>query len=296
MARTPQQTNKPGNGQTSALAKLGIGGTALSTEVMSELAGLKGLGYSERIEDSLVPILSILQDNSGEVKKKHDRYIEGAEPGDMIIRSRKRVLKGDVGMLFIPAGFQHMWVEWNGEPGEGFPVRQYLFDDKPDSAEEVDDPNNEDRTIWRMPNGNRIVDTRYHYGYMVEPGGDPSQLVIPMSGTNHSVSRGWTSLMKELRVPGTSHKAPSWFHAYMLTTVFSQRGALSWYKYSVNPVVDGWVGDAGLRGAGKELAESVSENKVQADIAAEAEGAGGEVEQRQDAAAERTRGGKHIPI
>ena len=32
---------------------------------VSELEGLSGLGYSEKAEDSLVPIISILQDNSG---------------------------------------------------------------------------------------------------------------------------------------------------------------------------------------------------------------------------------------
>lgn len=295
MARAPQ---KAGNGQqqnsgSKALAKFG-GASALSTDVMSELAGLSNLGYSDRIEDSLVPILSILQDNSGEVKKKHDRYIEGAEPGKLIIRSRKRIYDGEQGVLFVPAGFQHMWVEWNGEPGEGFPVRQYLFDDKPEEATEVEDPNNEDRTLWRMPNGNRIVDTRYHYGHMID-GDELVQLVIPMSGTNHSVSRGWTSLMKELKIPGTGQRAPSWVHAYALTTVFTQRGALSWYKYNINPVVDGWIGDAQLRKMGKELTESVSEHKVQADISSEGGSAGGEGGGT-SAGAEQTRSGKHIPI
>ena len=57
-------------------------GENLPDLVDDELQGLEGLGYSEKADDSLIPIVGILQDNSGEVKKKHDKYIDGAEPGN----------------------------------------------------------------------------------------------------------------------------------------------------------------------------------------------------------------------
>lgn len=228
------------------------------------------LGYSEKSDDSLIPILGILQDNSGEVKKKHERYIEGAEPGDMIIRSLQRVYKGEGDedtLLFQPCAFQHMWVEWNGEPGEGAPVGQYPFDDMPEDAKEVPDPQNPDRKIWRLDNGNRLVDTRYHYGHIVD-GRDIIPAVIPMSGTNHTVSRQWTTEMKQHMIPGRNQKAPAFFRLYALRTSFIQRGAQSWFKYKISD--RGFIGDEQILRAGFNLTMSVKEEKVTADVASDA--------------------------
>lgn len=242
----------------------------------SELDGLKDIGYSTRAEDSLIPILGILQDNSGEVKKKHDRYIEGAEAGMLIIRSLKKIFAAEgpeEGLPFQPAGFQHMWVEWQGDPGEGVPVAQFPFDDRPMDAEEVEDPQNPDRRFWQRPNGNRLVDTRYHYGAAIV-GGKLTQLVVPFAGTNHTISRQWTSLMKEFYLPN-GMRAPSWFRAYRLRTQFQQRGSQSWYKYLIDDL--GWVVDRAARDAGRKLAESVGEGKLRADIESEAAAGGGGV-------------------
>lgn len=247
----------------------------LPADMAEEMAGIRDLGYSTKTEDSLIPIISILQDNSGEVKKKHSRFLDGAEPGMMIIRSLQRLFNGEVdaadpesgGIIFQPCGFQHVWVEWTGEPGEGgAPVMQYPFDDRPEDAVETDDPNNLDRKVWRMPNGNRLVDTRYHYGNLIGPDGI-LQTVIPCSGTNHTVSRGWTSLMKEFKVPGTNAPCPSWFRAYRLTTVFQQRGDQSWYKYQVRDM--GWINNKDVRDAGRRMNEALGANVISADISTE---------------------------
>lgn len=253
--------------KTGALAI--VQGGDISVDLAGELDGLQGLGYSDRAEDSLIPILSILQDNSGEVKKNHSKRIDGAEPGMLIIRSLQRLFDGEDGnFIFQPCAFQHCWVEWNGEPGEGAPVAQYDFDARPEDAEEVEDPNDPERKFWRRPNGNRLVDTRYHFGHALL-GEQVIPIVIPMAGTNHTVSRQWTSVMKEFRIPGSGQRAPAWFRAYAMRTEFQQRGSQSWYKYSVKDL--GWVADAELRAAGRKMFESVSEQKVAVDIQGEAD-------------------------
>lgn len=231
-------------------------------DVSAELEGVTDLGYSENMDDSLIPILSILQDNSGEVKKRHDRHIKDAEPGMMIIRALQRMYGGDVGIEFQPCGFQHVWVEWSGEPGEGAVVNQYPFDEFPEEATEVEDPQNPDRTHFRLPNGNRLVDTRYHFGHILGDQGEVLPVVVPMSGTNHTISRQWTSLMKQFKIPGSGARAPAWFRTYRLSSAFTQRGAQSWYKYSVKDT--GWVADPELRAAGRLLSESVAAKSVTA--------------------------------
>lgn len=240
----------------------------IPAELMDEIAGEEGLGYSERAEDSMVPILGILQDNSGEVKKRHSKHIEGAEAGDLIIRSLGRVIKmGDTDppLEVQPCGFDHMWVEWEGEPGEGAPVGQYPFDQRPSEA--VERENNEGKMEWRMPSGNRLVDTRYHYCNILDEDGTIFPVVIPFAGTNHTVSRQWTAQMKQFTMPGRPRqKAPSFMRTYGLRTVFTQRGEQSWYKYSVTDL--GWVRDENILQEGLNVFRAVRSQEVTAEVGA----------------------------
>ena len=257
---------------------------SVPSDLLADIANLGDLGYSEKSEDSMIPILAILQDNSAEVKKNHSKYIEGAEPGDLIIRSLARVIKmGDnlPPMVVQPAGFDHVWVEWQGEPGEGAPVGQFPFEDRPKEANETADPQNADRTIWRMPNGNRLVDTRYHYANIIGDDGSLTPVVIPMGGTNHTASRGWTAQMKQHRMPGSPNKAPSFFRQYGLRTKFKQRGEQSWYNYGIDDL--GWIADEGILRTGLSLLQAVRDQTmtVETEVSA-AENAGQSVVEDKD--------------
>lgn len=233
------------------------------SDIMEDVAAMTDLGYSEKSDDAMIPILAILQDNSAEVKKKHSKYIEGAEPGDLIIRSLGRVIKmGDnlAPLVVQPAGFDHVWVEWQGEPGEGAPVGQFAFEDIPKDAVETDDPQNPDRKMWRRENGNRLVDTRYHYVNILTTDGSAMPAVIPMSGTNHTTSRSWTAQMKQHLMPGRSQKAPSFFRQYGIKTKFRQRGEQSWFNYTVADL--GWLTSEPILRAGMALLKGIREGAL----------------------------------
>lgn len=264
----------PGQVVDQKTGEVTLAGIALPADFMSEVSDLDDLGYSEKSEDSMIPILAILQDNSAEVKKKHSKYIEGAEAGDLIVRSLGRVFKmGDniPPIVVQPAGFDHVWVEWQGEPGEGAPVGQFAFDARPREATEVVDPQNPDRTVWRMPSGNRLIDTRYHYANIICDDGSLIPLVIPMGGTNHTASRQWTAQMKQHRIPGKMAKAPSFFRQYGLRTAYKQRGEQSWYNYKIDDL--GWITDENILRSGLGLLQAVREQTVVVESAASGEGA-----------------------
>lgn len=264
MAKPPGKPADDAGEQGTSLALQGVGTEVTSFEP-NELEGLSGLGYSEKTEDNLVPILGILQDNSAEVKRGHAKMIEGAQAGNLIMRSLKKVINVDSSPIpVIPCGFTHYWVEWNGEPGEGSVVRQYPFDDRPAEAKEVPDPTNEERTRVVMPNGNRLVDTRYWY-LMALIDGDWKQVVAPMAGTNHTVSRSWNSIQKEKRLPVEGRpKAPSWFFVYGLKTHFNQRGQQSWYTFEITEL--GWNQNKELRDQGRTVFEMVQQGEIEADV------------------------------
>ena len=240
-------------------------GRQLPTDIADELEGIKSLGYSEKSEDALVPILSILQDNSAEVKARHPKQIQGALPGMAILRALKKIIdirEEQPGLVVQPAGFQHMWVRWMGEPGEGRIMAQYPFHDRPQEAVPKKLQEGDDRETWVMPDGSRLVDTRYHI-VLAEIDGNWTPLVIPFAGTNHTVSRTWTNIMKSFKL-GSGMSAPGWFRFYQLKTHFQSRGTQSWYNYEINDL--GWVEDKQQRTEGKKLNDSVETETIAADI------------------------------
>lgn len=242
-----------------------------------------GAGFSHEAEDSLVPILGIVQENSGEVKKKGPKYVEGIEPGMLIIRSMGKtfsVEKDETALLFQPCAFMHVWIEWQGEPGDGIPVNRFMFNDPPPDRREVSDPQNAERKMWVRENGNRLVETREHYGHVILPEG-AIPVVLPMAGTNHKTSRELTNILKFARLPTPKGPMcpPGWFKQVALTTKYQQRGTQSWYKLAVKDA--GFVQDKALRDAGKTLYESVSTGAVTAkmdDLGADADAASGDTE------------------
>lgn len=237
---------------------------ALPAGMMEEIAEVGDLGYSEKQEDSMIPILAVLQDQSGEVKARHSKRIEGANAGDLIIRSLQKVINvaEDGPITFQPCGFQHMWVEWEGETGEGVPVGQFAFDSPPSDTREVQDPENPDKKMLVRDNGNRLVDTRYHFGFMLsEDGAMP--LVIPMAGTNHTVSRQWTATMKQFKLPNGT-KAPSFMRQYKIGTKYRERGSQSWFNYDVKDI--GWVRDEQQLRDGLSMLKDLKEEKITADV------------------------------
>lgn len=259
---------KPEEETTAVVASQATALPAMSDEMMGVL------GYSEKSEDSLLPVLAILQDNSGEVKKKHERYIDGAEAGMFIIRALQKTFPINVPIIFQPCGFTHEWVEWTGEPGEGgAPVASYPYESRPLEAEEVEDA--QGRKVWRMPEtNNRLVETRHHFGNIVDESG-LIPVVVPMSGTNHSISRQWTALMKNFMIPGKGRRAPAFSRTYEMTSAFVQKGQQSWYKYKVKDA--GWVTDPMLLQNGFEFAQAVAQGQVKAGADGEAVESTGDV-------------------
>jgi hypothetical protein len=184
-----------------------------------------------------------------------------------IIRALQMLFPIGEPILFQPCGFSHEWVEWTGEPGEGgAPVGMFPFEERPSDAKEFE--KSDGRKEWRRENGNRLVETRHHYGNIVTDEG-LIPVVIPMSGTNHGSSRQWTAMMKRFTIPGTNKPAPAFSRLYQINTSFSQRGTQSWYKYRV--IDNGWVTDQNVLQSGFAFAKAVAAKEVRAGMDADAD-------------------------
>lgn len=204
---------------------------AAQEELHRMMAADAGKGVSTAIEDNVVPLIYILQALSPQVqKKKPESYIEGSEAGQIWFRGTKDVIGGDDGIPVVPCYFSKCWIEWLPERG-GFVARH---DDRPEEAVLKTDAENPKRKFWTMPNGNLLVETREHVVLVLDVFDRPLPFVIPMSGSGHSASRSWMSLMGRQTVPGTDLRAPSYGYIYRMKTQFRSNDQGDWFTWSID--------------------------------------------------------------
>lgn len=242
--------------------------SGLPAELMELYEGSAGQGVSTSQEDTIIPLLYILQDNSPQVKKRDPKYIEGCEPGDILLTSLGRFWKGDKGLLFQPCAFGREWVEWRPRNKGGGMVGRHAS--MPADAEQEQDEENPQKQVWVRPNGMEIVDTRYHFGFYLngdealgdgEPLG-PGQAVLPLSSTGHTFSRQWMTQMGQIRLPNKKI-APSRARQWRLTTIPRTNGVgQSWFGLTVHD--EGWIQDAEQFDAGTALFEAIQEGSLRA--------------------------------
>ena len=198
-----------------------------------------GRGVSKDQSDNLIPLIYVLQGQSPQVNKRGPDFIEGAEPGDIWLRnSPKPIVKGEVGFYFQSCFFSKDWVEWVPRTkGGGYAGRH---DQRPDDAVEKPDPENPAKMKWTRPNGNHVIETRYHAGLGHMPDGGRLPYVIPISSTGHTVSRGWMFSLNSKQVGDVT--APAFASLWHITTKQKSNAAGDWF--SMNVVDAGWVSEA----------------------------------------------------
>lgn len=205
------------------------GGTTLPAHI----AGMEmtGAGVSTSQEDLLTPMVRILQALSPEVEKKGINYVQGAEPGMILIKNISNGLfDGDKGFLFQPVEETKAVVEWvprsaGGGAGGGFVG---TYPEMPASAIKQKDPNNPKKLmVINKETGNLLVDTRYRFGFIFTDAGAVLPAVIPFSSTGHSVARGLNTLMALKSFNGKIIDA--YCVLYRVKTKLRQRGTQNWY-------------------------------------------------------------------
>lgn len=224
-----------------------------------------GQGVSTAQEDTIIPILGVLQAQSPQVNKRDPKYIEGAEAGGLMLGSLGVVWPGEVGVLFQPCHFGREYVRWRRrEDGGGFVGRHATM---PTEAREETDPENPQRRRWVMPDGTELVDTRYHFGYILN--GDAAlphpvgstQALFALSSTGHTFSRQWMTQMSNLRLP-SNKLAPSRARQYLITTVPKSNAAGNWYGLKAED--RGWIPSKEQYDLGTLMYEAIEAGKLSA--------------------------------
>lgn len=78
-----------------------------------------GAGHDQLEKSSTLPIIRIIQDQSPEINKRKEEYIDGAEAGDLLWNLDKSILARP--LEFVPVGGVSLYTEWTPkDEGGGF--------------------------------------------------------------------------------------------------------------------------------------------------------------------------------
>lgn len=202
-------------------------------ELLSEHVGE---GVSSAAEDNLIPLIYVLQAQSPQCNKRGADYVENAESGSLWLRSSGLpAVSGEVGIKFQHCYFSKDWVEWKPNRG-GFVGRH---DVRPEEAvlTHTPTPQDPDKKSWLLPNGNVVVETKYHIGNVYLPDGKIMPYVIPLSSSGLSVSKEWMFLINNKIIPGGVAPGYACFYRLKTKEVTNPKG--TWMRIIVSD--EGWV-------------------------------------------------------
>ena len=208
--------------------------------------------------DLALPFLKLLQSGSDETKKKHAKYVEGAEAGMFYNTVTKKLYSGEKGIEVIPVFYKMTYPEWAPfEKREGRPIHN---DRGPGVMSKV---TQNDRNKDMLDNGNEIIKTANHF--VIINGERPEKALMTMKSTQLKVSRQWNSLMEnEVEVDpksGKSLQAPTFSRIYKLNSV-ENTGSFTWHGYNVSMIKK--VDDAGLYQMARDFYNSLKNSQQKA--------------------------------
>ena len=235
------------NEETRDVAKQEGGSLATLDFVSDSGMGLENVDK----QDLALPFLKLLQSGSDETKKKHAKYVEGAEAGMFYNTVTKKLYNGEKGIEVIPVFYKMTYPEWAPfEKREGRPIHN---DRGPDVMGKV---KQNDRNKDMLDNGNEIIKTANYF--VIINGERPEKALLTMKSTGLKTSRQWNSLMEDEfendPKTGKAVPAPMFSRVYKLNSV-EQTGSFTWHTYNVNLLKK--VDNAGLYQMARDFHNSI---------------------------------------
>ena len=208
--------------------------------------------------DLALPFLKLLQSGSDETKKKHAKYVEGAEAGMFYNTVTKKLYDGEKGIEVIPVFYKMTYPEWAPfERKEGRPVHNDRGVDI--LTKTTQNAQNKDM----LENGNQIIKTANHF--VIINGNRPEKALMTMKSTQLKESRNWNSLMEnEFEIDPKTKKAvpaPIFSRIYKLNSV-ENSGSFTWHGYKVSLLRK--VDNAGIYQMAKDFHNSLKASQKKA--------------------------------
>lgn len=210
--------------------------TALATQTTStdlalndQYADYAGSGFENQTSDDYaIPFIQILQALSPQVAEN-----AALRQGMLINTVTGEIFQGDVGIAFVPATTQHLFVEWKPrEKGGGFvgihqPGSEVVKKAQAESTQYGD---------YKTPDGNELIETFYVYGVAIDGDGNSIESVLAFTSMKIKKYKGWMTKAKTIQIAladGRRLPAPLFAHRYRLKTVQEKNPKGSFYNWDV---------------------------------------------------------------
>lgn len=186
----------------------------------------EGAGLEDADRDSYaIPFLTILQKMSPQVDDDDPARIPGAKAGMFYDTVSETCIDPEDGLPeIIPVYYRRAFIEWKPNR-EGF-VQEHSVEE---AAQMRWERSEDGKDV--LPNGNEIVDTRYHYIILIH-NGQLSPMVITMSSTQVKKSKRLCSDM-DLQVRALKLKA-TFQLKYTINTVSESNDQGSWRGWDID--------------------------------------------------------------
>lgn len=203
-----------------------------------DYGAMAGAGYENTSQsDFAIPLLTILQDLSPQVKKSEEAYIPGAEAGMLYDTVTNRVIPGDEGVIFVPVVTQHVYVEFTPrDKGGGFRGVHALDSEIVTKAIQGATKFGE----YHTAEGNELSETFYVYGYTLdEPDAAEPQAayVIPFTSAKIKVYKRFMQLLRTFK-----GRPPLFANRLRIRTKVEKSPKGSFFNFDISPLIDGDVG------------------------------------------------------
>lgn len=233
-----------------------------------------GDGMEGADKDSFaIPFLRVLQKISPQCDEADAAYVEGAKGGMLYNSVTNQLYDGKEGVIFLPCAFQRRFLQWaprgteGGFRGELLPEqvahmrdegkiveldgRLYIPDDNGEVSEKKSD---------------RVVDTRSHFGLVVEED-SITQVLLTLASTQIKKSKQLMSILSAAKVKTAAGLVtpPTWMNQVRITTVLESNDQGSWYGVKFEPA--GFVTSKEVYDAGKAFHEAISAGEAKANFA-----------------------------
>ena len=236
--------------------------TTAMAQLQMDFEADQGAGFEQADKDAYaIPFLAILQSGSPQCKKSDGAYIKGAEEGMLHETVCGAIYPGDAGLSVVPVYYRRAFVEWRDrdEGGGGFAAEH----DAAKGAELLRTTAKNEKGQDVLPNGNYLVDTRYHYVLVLLPDGNWKPALITMTSTQLKKSRRWMTVMDAIKLTrgdGSKFTPPMFSHQYRATTVPEKNDKGSWFGWKIE--LERTIDDASLYSAAKSFRDAISKGAV----------------------------------
>ena len=198
-----------------------------------EIEAAQGVGTDDLEESSSLPIIRILQDQSPEINKRKESYIEGAEAGNLLWNFNHETLTSP--LKIVPVGSRAVYVEWIPKDAGGGIVGTHPLTIIQDSRYQKNVKRENDEWLG----DNELKYTRY-WCVLALINDVWEKAIVPMTSTQLRIAREWSKAIAKFKYEKLPNIAPPLFaRTWMLSAeVEKNKAGQEYFNFRVrDPVV-----------------------------------------------------------